>query len=156
MSKTLCLNLILGQPYAAAVLQNALADQRLAGSYLFVGPEGVGKGTVARQFAKALCGASADTDAVSRAIDASTFPDVRVIEPPKSGIMSVAQIWPRSNHKDHPAENALLRDLHFEPMAGPKRVFIIQGAEAWGGAEPTRATACSRHWKSRHRMRTLF
>lgn len=123
---------ILGQPYAVAVLQNAIADQLLAGSYLFVGPEGVGKGTVARQFAKALCGSVAEDDAVSRAIDANTYPDVRVIEPPKSGIMSVAQVWPRAGHKDHPAENALLRDLHFEPMSGPRRVFVIQGAEGLG------------------------
>jgi len=123
---------ILGQTYAVTVLQNAIAEGRLAGSYLFVGPEGVGKSTVARQFAKALCGASPDNTAVSRAIDAHTFPDVRVIEPPKSGIISVAQIWPRAGHKEHPPENALLRDLHFEPMSGPRRVFIIQGAEGLG------------------------
>ena len=36
---------ILGQPYAVNVLQNALDDGRLAGSYLFVGPDGVGKTT---------------------------------------------------------------------------------------------------------------
>lgn len=123
---------ILGQPYAVTVLENALADGRLAGSYLFVGPEGVGKAAVARQFAKALCGASSDTDSVSRAIDAHTFPDVRLVEPPKSGIISVAQIWPRAGHKEHPPENALLRDLHFEPMGGPKRVFIIEGADGLG------------------------
>ena len=62
---------ILGQPYAVRVLENALFKKnRLAGSYLFVGPDGVGKATAARQFAKMLCGAESDSDAVARAIDA--------------------------------------------------------------------------------------
>ena len=123
---------IIGQPQATAVLQNALRDDRLAGSYLFVGPEGVGKATAAREFAKVLCGADSDTDFVARSIDAGIFPDVRTVEPPRSGIISIAQIWPRAGHKEHPPENALLRDLHFEPMAGPRRVFIIEGAEGLG------------------------
>jgi DNA polymerase-3 subunit delta' len=123
---------ILGQSYAVTVLENALADDRLAGSYLFVGPDGVGKATTAREFAKSLCGAVSDTDSVARAIDAGTFPDVRMVEPPRSGIMSIAQLWPRAGHKEHSADNAMLRDLHFEPMSGPKRVFIVNGAESLG------------------------
>lgn len=123
---------ILGQPYAVTVLTHALRDGRLAGSYLFVGPEGVGKATTARQFAKHLCGATSDEDFVARAIDAGTFPDVRTVEPPRSGILSIAQIWPRAGHREHAPENAMLRDLHFEPMSGPKRVFIIEGAEGLG------------------------
>ncbi len=123
---------ILGQPYAVRVLENAYETDRLAGSYLFVGPDGVGKATAARQFAKMLCGASADTDPAARAIDAGKSPDVRTLNPPPSRITSIAQVWPRPGHKEHPAENALLRDLQFEPMAGPKRVFILHDAESLG------------------------
>ena len=123
---------ILGQPYAVRVLESAFQEDRLAGSYLFVGPDGVGKATAARQFAKMLCGASSDTDAVARAIDAEKSPDVRSLTPPPSRITSIAQVWPRPGHKEHPAENAMLRDLQFEPMAGPKRVFIIHDAEGLG------------------------
>lgn len=123
---------ILGQPYAVTVLENALRDERLAGSYLFVGPDGVGKATAAREFAKSLCGASSDSDLVARSIQAGTFPDVRIITPPRSGIISIAQVWPRAGHATHAPEAAMLRDLHFEPMAGPKRVFIIEGAEGLG------------------------
>jgi DNA polymerase-3 subunit delta' len=123
---------IIGQPYAVTVLENVLRSERLAGAYLFVGPESVGKATTARQFAKLLCGAGSEDDPTARAIDAGTFPDVRSIEPPRSGIISIAQLWPRSSHKEHPPENAMLRDLHFEPMAGPRRVFIINGAEGLG------------------------
>lgn len=123
---------ILGQPYAVRVLENAYQEQRLAGAYLFVGPDGVGKATAARQFAKLLCGASSDTDLVARAIDAGKSPDVRTLDPPPSKITSIAQVWPRPGHKEHLAENALLRDLQFEPMAGPKRVFILHDAEGLG------------------------
>ena len=123
---------ILGQPYALRVLENAYQEDRLAGAYLFVGPDGVGKATAARQFAKLLCGAASDTDPVARAIDAGKSPDVRTLDPPPSKITSIAQVWPRPGHKEHLAENALLRDLSFEPMAGPKRVFILHDAEGLG------------------------
>ena len=126
------LQTILGQPYAVRVLENALQNDRLAGSYLFVGPDGVGKATAARQFAKRLCGASSEDDRVAQAIDAGTLPDVRSLDPPPSRITSIAQIWPRSSHKDHPADNALLRDLQYEPLSAHKRVFILHDAEALG------------------------
>lgn len=123
---------ILGQPYAVRVLENALQNDRLAGSYLFVGPDGVGKATAARQFAKMLCGATADSDPLSRSIDAGTLPDVRSLSPPPSHITSIAQIWPRASHKEHPADNAMLRDLQFEPISAKKRVFILFDAEGLG------------------------
>ncbi len=123
---------VLGQPYAVRVLELALRDDRLAGAYLFVGPDGVGKATAARQFAKSLCGAESDDDRVARAIDAGTLPDVRSLSPPPSRITSIAQVWPRAGHKDHSPDNALLRDLQFEPMAAPKRVFLIFDAEGLG------------------------
>ena len=123
---------ILGQPYAVRVLENALATDRLAGSYLFVGPDGVGKATAARQFAKMLCGATAETDPLARQIEAGTLPDVRSLEPPPSHITSIAQIWPRPGHKEHPPENAMLRDLQFEPISARKRVFVLHDAEGLG------------------------
>ena len=135
---------ILGQPYAVRVLENALQNDRLAGSYLFVGPDGVGKATAARQFAKLLCGAaSADSDPVARAIDAGTLPDVRSLDPPPSHITSIAQVWPRQGHKEHPPDNALLRDLQFEPMSAPQaRLHHPRCRGLRAGAARTPGTAC--------------
>ena len=133
---------ILGQPYAVRVLENALENDRLAGSYLFVGPDGVGKATAARQFAKLLCGASADTDPLARAIDAGTLPDVRSLDPPPSPHhQHRAGLAPAGPQGASP-ENALLRDLQFEPISARKRVFIIHDAEGLGGAGPMPGTAC--------------
>ena len=129
MTSTL-LQPILGQPYAIGVLQNALDSEQLVGSYLFIGPDGVGKTTTARQFAKALCGADSEADAPARAISVGTSPDVREVEPQGAGrVISIAQLWPREGHKEFRPENAMLRDLAFEPIMGWKRVFLIRDAE---------------------------
>lgn len=45
---------VLGQPAAAVTLKNALAANKLAHAYLFTGPRGVGKTTMARILAKGL------------------------------------------------------------------------------------------------------
>ncbi len=45
---------VVGQQHVTATLQNAIEQDRLAHAYLFVGPRGIGKTTIARIFAKAL------------------------------------------------------------------------------------------------------
>ena len=130
------LDTVLGQPYAVRVLENAAADNRLSGAYLFVGPDGVGKATTARQFAKMLCGADSEQSPVSRAINTGTFPDVRESVPGgKSQTYRIGQLWPRSDAgKEFPPEQAVLRDLDFAPINGPRRVFLLQNAEAFNDA----------------------
>lgn len=125
---------VIGQESAVTILANAVDNGRLAGSYLFVGPNGVGKATTALRFAAVLCGATSDADPRYRRIVEGVHPDVRVVRPTgKSNTIHVGQLWPRGESRDHPSDQALLRDLHFEPMAGPKRIFIIDGAEGLKG-----------------------
>ena len=45
---------VLGQPHVTQTLQNAIKSGRVAHAYLFSGPRGVGKTSVARILAKAL------------------------------------------------------------------------------------------------------
>jgi DNA polymerase-3 subunit delta' len=125
---------ILGQDSAVTILRNALESGRLAGSYLFVGPNGVGKATTALRFAATLCGAKSESDPMYRRVVESVHPDVRIVRPTgKSNTIHVGQLWPRGENREHPSDQAMLRDLHFEPMAGLKRVFIIDGAEGLRG-----------------------
>ena len=45
---------LIGQEHIVQTLRNALAEGRVAHAYLFTGPRGVGKTTVARLLAKAV------------------------------------------------------------------------------------------------------
>jgi DNA polymerase-3 subunit delta' len=81
---------IRAQEAAHGVLKSALAQQRLAQSYLFVGPSGVGKTATAIALAKAaLCEASPGQGCgrceIERRIDAGNHPDVRVFPPRDEG-----------------------------------------------------------------------
>ncbi len=49
-----CFSEVVGQEHVVRTLRNAIRQQRTAHAYLFVGPRGVGKTTLARIFAKAL------------------------------------------------------------------------------------------------------
>jgi DNA polymerase-3 subunit delta' len=128
------LDAIIGQHAAVTVLRNALQSGRLSGAYLFVGPAGIGKAATAQRFAAALCGAETESNPIFRRVMAGTHLDVRTVQPAgKSHTIHVGQLWPRGENREFPSELAMLRDLHFEPMAGPRRVFIIDGAEGLRG-----------------------
>jgi len=45
---------VLGQEHVTKTLENAIKSERLANAYLFSGPRGVGKTTIARILAKAI------------------------------------------------------------------------------------------------------
>ena len=80
---------ILGQEKASSYLQKLVRSQKVPGALLFYGPDGVGKGLAAREFAKALncqdpaarqtgdaCGVCAACQAVAK----GTHPDVTFVD----------------------------------------------------------------------------
>lgn len=77
---------IIGHKSQIKVLQNSWQKRTLAHAYLFLGQEGIGKETLARQLAKALNCEKGDGDAcdlcpVCRRIDANTFSDCYRLSP---------------------------------------------------------------------------
>lgn len=129
---------VIGQEYAIAALTSALANDRLPGTYLFVGPEHVGKSLAAKELAKAInCenppspGECCDRCRSCRAIDMNSHPDVRTVAPVgPSRTLRIAQFWPRDGVREHPADRAILRDLQYAPVSAKKRVFIVEDADA--------------------------
>ncbi|MBF8254961.1 MAG: DNA polymerase I subunit delta', partial [Deltaproteobacteria bacterium] len=76
---------VIGQQRPLEILRSALGNVRLHHAYLFVGPEGVGKRTVAIALAKALHCEEAAKDfcggcAACARIQNGNHPDVRVLE----------------------------------------------------------------------------
>jgi DNA polymerase-3 subunit delta' len=107
-------------PHARAVLSGALPpDGRPSHAYLFHGPAGSGKATVARAFAAALLsdGAS-DPDSVRARVDHGVHPDLTWVTPSGGAQMLVSDI-------DEPVVAAATRT----PFEARRRVFVIERAE---------------------------
>jgi DNA polymerase III subunit delta' len=108
-------------PHARAVLTPALPPAgRPSHAYLFHGPSGTGKRTVARAFAAALLTDGArDPGAVAERIRRGTHPDLTWVTPSGAAEMLVVDI-------EEPVVAAATRT----PFESSRRVFVIEGADA--------------------------
>jgi DNA polymerase-3 subunit delta' len=114
---------IVGHQRQLVYLRRSLECDRLHHAYLFVGPQGAGKRTVALALAKSLhCSARrfdfCDECQVCLAIQAGNHPDVRLVEPlaGKKDI-SIGQI------------RDLEKALAFRSFSGGRKITLIDGAD---------------------------
>ena len=115
--------------------RHSLASGRLASSYLFLGPAGVGKRTFALKLAKALlCANAAEADLAPcnhcdscRLLDAGTHPDVDVVglPPGKRELPLKLFLGP----PEHRFQEGLCHNISIRPMMGRRRVAIIDDAD---------------------------
>jgi DNA polymerase III subunit delta' len=116
---------IRGQERPIAQLHGYLKNDRSASSYLFIGPEGVGKFLTAKTLAKALNCLEADYDSCGRCvscakIEKNTHPDVHIIDKAavegESDAIKIEEI------------RGLQKEINFRPYEARKKVFIINDA----------------------------
>lgn len=115
--------------------RRALARGRMASSFLFVGPAGIGKRTFALRLAKAfLCDVNDEaqldpcgTCVSCKQVDAGTHPDVIRVEKPKD--RAYIPIEMLIGDRDHRMQQGLCHDINLKPFKGGRKIAIIDDAD---------------------------
>lgn len=108
---------------------------RLASSYLFLGPEGVGKRSFALQLAKALLCTGTDQNELAacgqcescRLADAGNHPDIDFVQSPPGKRLLPLKLF--IGDKEHRNQEGLCHNLSMRPMLGRRRMAIIDDAD---------------------------
>ncbi len=114
-------NEIKGQDRAIKILKQAITNNHLAQTYLFHGPEGVGKKKAAITFAKALNCTTHENDACDqclscRKIEQSIHPDISLLQQDK-GEIKIGAI------------RDIINSMVYRPIEARKRVVIVDEAD---------------------------
>jgi DNA polymerase-3 subunit delta' len=116
-------NPIIGHQQITEQLQHTVASDRIAGAYLFVGPTGVGKETVARYFAQLIfCQQEARPPIVCgeclacRKVNSGNHPDLQFIRP-EGSLLKIGQI------------RELQKQIIYEPLEANRKIYILTDVE---------------------------
>ncbi|MDP6446698.1 MAG: DNA polymerase III subunit [Pirellulaceae bacterium] len=124
---------VLGHDEQVERFRRANDRGRLATSFLFVGPSGVGKRTFARQLAKTLlCEQNDGFDACGRCaacvqVAASTHPDLIEISKPAERSFIPIELF--IGDREHRNRDGLCHHISLTPFCGGRKVAIIDDAD---------------------------
>lgn len=125
---------IVGHHWAVEHLRNSILRQRVAHAYLFTGPPGIGKGTLALRFAQALIcergdGVPCHVCRACKRVDHGNHPDVRMIS---LAAQAAAQKPDEGRARELRIDTIRewQRDIDLRPFEATRRVFILDDADA--------------------------
>jgi DNA polymerase-3 subunit gamma/tau len=111
---------LIGQEHIVQTLRNALAEGRIAHAYLFTGPRGVGKTTVARLLAKAVnCTSAQELRPCGECESCRAVADGRAVD--------VIEMDAASHTSVEDAREIIER-VQFRPTSGAYKVYIVDEA----------------------------
>ncbi len=124
-----------GHDDVVELLRRALARKRLASSFLFTGPAGVGKFTFAIKLAQALLCQTRPEETLDPCgecpacmqVAARTHPDLTVVAKPKDRASIPLDLL--IGDKEHRRREGLCHNIAMKPMMGGRKVAIIDDAD---------------------------
>jgi len=126
---------ILGHDRNVQRFADSLKRNRLASTFLFVGPQGVGKRAFASQLAQGLLCETNDDDSIDpcdqcpacQQVIAATHPDlIQVSRPAGKAFIPVELLI---GDKEHRRQRGLCHDIGLKPFSGKRKVAIIDDAD---------------------------
>ena len=114
---------VIDQKEVVNILKEELKDERINHAYLFYGKEGIGKKTLAVEFARALLCKEAENDSCNicnncRRVEHGNHPDLKIIkENEKTKNLKIDQI------------REMQKEIAYKPYESKNKIYIIDGAE---------------------------
>jgi len=124
-----------GHDPLVAQFRQALRRGRLASTFLFIGPAGIGKRTFALKFAQALlCEVSRDEDLdpcghcpACQQVVAQTHPELELVSKPEDRSFIPVELF--IGDREHRMREGLCHDIALKPFRGGRKIAIIDDAD---------------------------
>ncbi len=134
---------LIGQPLAVALLEAALAKDRLAPAYLFTGPDGVGRSLAAIRFLEGMLTAGEPSLRERRRLEAFNHPDLLWVEPTyqhQGRLVPISEAEAEGVSRRTPPQirleqiRGLTRFLGRQPVEARRGMVVIEAVEAMAEA----------------------